>query len=104
MNDILACPIDKHYPLELVELELAETPTPTPASASAAAAENEKEIVAGVLVCAKCNRYYPIIEGIPVMLPDELREKEKQRDLDFLEKWKSRLPDKVIKQGNPWHL
>jgi hypothetical protein len=27
------------------------------------------------LVCVKCKRRYPIIDGIPHMLPDELREK-----------------------------
>lgn len=85
MLDILACPIDKHYPLELVEVEV-----------------REEEVKEGALVCSKCSRYYPIIDDIPVMLPDELR--DRQRDIDFLEKWKGRLPDKVLKQGNPWHL
>lgn len=87
MLDILACPIDKHYPLELFEIV------------------SEDQIVKeGVLFCTKCNRYYPIIDEIPVMLPDELREKQKDRDIDFLKKWQSKIPDKVIKQGNPWHL
>ncbi len=87
MLDILACPIDKHYPLELFEI--------------VSEAETVKE---GVLFCTKCSRYYPIIDEIPVMLPDELREKQKDRDIDFLKKWRSKIPDKVIKQGNPWHL
>lgn len=87
MLDILACPIDKHYPLELFEI--------------VSEAQTVKE---GVLFCTKCSRYYPIIDEIPVMLPDELREKQKDRDIDFLKKWRSKIPDKVIKQGNPWHL
>jgi uncharacterized protein YbaR (Trm112 family) len=87
MLDILACPIDKHYPLELFEI--------------VSEAQTVKE---GVLFCTKCSRYYPIIDEIPVMLPDELREKQKDRDIDFLKKWQSKIPDKVIKQGNPWHL
>ncbi len=85
MIDILACPIDKHYPLDLVEIS--------------SEGQNVKE---GLLLCGKCNRYYPIIDEIPVMLPDELR--EKKRDVEFLQKWQSKIPDKVIKQGNPWHL
>lgn len=28
----------------------------------------------GVLTCDECNRYYPIINGIPIMNPDEYRE------------------------------
>lgn len=27
------------------------------------------------LVCVKCGRRYPIVKGIPHMLPDELRER-----------------------------
>ncbi|HEV8387255.1 MAG TPA: Trm112 family protein [Nitrososphaera sp.] len=85
MLDILACPIDKHYPLELFDIN-SET----------------DNVIEGILFCTKCNRYYPIKEEIPVMLPDELR--KRQEDLDFLQKWQSRIPEKVIKQGNPWHL
>lgn len=84
MLDILACPIDKHYPLELFELQ------------------SEDEIEEGALYCSECGRYYPIIDGIPVMLPDELR--ERKRDIDFLFRWDGKLPDKVLRQGNPWHL
>ncbi|WP_415283942.1 Trm112 family protein [Candidatus Nitrososphaera sp. FF02] len=85
MLDILACPIDKHYPLELHDIEAAGD-----------------DIRQGVLFCAKCGRYYPVIDGIPVMLPDELRNKE--RDTGFLEKWKEKIPEKILRQGNPWHL
>ena len=56
----------------------------------------------GVLFCAKCNRYYPIIDGIPVMLPDELRNKE--RDTSFLEKWKDRIPEKILRQGKDFQI
>lgn len=87
MLDILACPIDKHYPLELFEF-----------------VSDGQTVKEGLLFCAKCSRYYPIIDEIPVMLPDELREKQKDRDIDFLKTWQSKIPDKVIKQGNPWHL
>src|SRR5215510_4481970 len=53
--DILACPIDKHYPLQMVELRT-----------------NGEIVVDGVLVCSECRRYFPIIDEIPVMLPDDL--------------------------------
>lgn len=83
--DILACPIDKHYPLELIELE-----------------SNGDLIVEGVLLCSKCNRYYPITDEIPIMLPDDLRRREE--DLGFLKRWAEKLPKKVVYNGNPNHL
>ncbi|GBE55567.1 hypothetical protein BMS3Bbin15_01745 [archaeon BMS3Bbin15] len=35
---------------------------------------NLKEIEGEVLICKACSRWYPIIDDIPHMLPDELRE------------------------------
>jgi uncharacterized protein len=91
MLDILACPIDKFYPLELIEIDTAEDKT-----------INENVIKEGVLFCSQCSRFYPIIEEIPVMLPDELRDREK--DIQFLQKWHEKIPSKIIKNGHPWHL
>lgn len=91
MLDILACPIDKYYPLELIEIDIAEDKI-----------INENVIKEGLLFCSQCSRFYPIIEEIPVMLPDELRDKEK--DIQFLQKWQEKIPNKIIKNGNPWHL
>ena len=91
MLDILACPIDKYYPLELIEIDTAEDKI-----------INENVIKEGVLFFFFCSRFYPIIEEIPVMLPDELRDKEK--DIQFLQKWQEKIPSKIIKNGNPWHL
>jgi uncharacterized protein YbaR (Trm112 family) len=36
------------------------------------------EIKSGLLFCEKCHRWYPIINTIPQMLPDEYRDKEKE--------------------------
>ena len=91
MLDILACPVDKYYPLELIEIDTAVDKI-----------INEKVIKEGILFCSQCSRFYPIIEEIPVMLPDELRDKEK--DIQFLQKWHEKIPSKIIKNGNPWHL
>jgi len=85
LMEILACPIDKYYPLELVEL-----------------AAKEQIVSEGAIYCSKCSRYYPIIEEIPIMLPDELR--DKNQDMEFLKKYKSMLPDKIVTKGFPWHL
>lgn len=84
LMDILACPIDKHHPLELHVFE------------------EKEEIVEGLLVCSKCNRFYPIIEEIPHMLPDELR--EKAEDIGFLKKWQGKIPEKILNEGKPFNL
>lgn len=83
--DILACPIDKHYPLELYELSA-----------------NGEIIVDGALACTKCGRYYPIIDEIPIMLPDEMR--NHKEEVDFLAKWADKLPGKIVYEGRPFHL
>lgn len=36
--------------------------------------EEGNEVISGTLHCPRCNEYYPIEEGIPNMLPPELRE------------------------------
>jgi len=54
--DILACPLCKGD----LTLEVFE--------------ENEKEIVTGKLCCPACRECYPIEDGIPNMLPPDLRE------------------------------
>ncbi len=85
MMNILACPIDKSHPLELFEIS------------------TKGEIVSeGVLYCTKCSRFYPIIEEIPIMLPDELR--DKKQEMEFLKNNKEQLPEKIITKANPWHL
>jgi uncharacterized protein YbaR (Trm112 family) len=75
--DILACPIDKYYSLELHVFE------------------EKEEIVEGVIVCPKCLRWYPIRDEIPEMLPDEL---------PILRKSKNKLPKKILSQGKPFNL
>jgi uncharacterized protein YbaR (Trm112 family) len=85
MLDILACPLDKHHPLEVFEVD-----------------SRDEMVVEGALYCVKCSRFYPIIEEIPIMLPDELR--DKKQDIDFLQKNQQKLPEKIIKQASPWHL
>lgn len=137
--DILACPIDKHYPLELIELDVKEEVYSDNNNEKDQAKENDNVntqlekhsdhpknekngsrskdknlkdnhiqeeqisvIIDGILYCEKCSRFYPIIDEIPIMLPDELREKNK--DLKFLEKWQKDTPEKILKFAKPWHL
>ncbi len=83
--NILACPIDKYHPLDLYEF-----------------AASDDIIQQGLLVCPKCMRYYPIIDEIPRMLPDEMRHDEE--DIEFLQKWKKNIPEKILKSGKPFHI
>jgi len=84
LMDILACPIDKSYPLELHVFEESD------------------EIVSGIIICPKCNRWYPIIDEIPHMLPDDLR--EEKEDVAFLRKWREKIPQSTLAEGRPFKL
>ena len=93
--DILACPIDKYYPLELHELNTRKE--------HEYGTNGEKEelvIQEGILFCNQCSRFYPIIDEIPIMLPDELRDRDK--DLKFLERWRDRIPNRIIRDPRPY--
>ena len=83
--DILVCPMDKYFPLECFELKW-----------------KDDNIEQGVLYCRKCNRFYLIIDEIPVMLPDEFRAEETEKK--FLEDNKEKLPSKIINNARPWHI
>jgi len=54
--EVLCCPLDKHD----LELENAEY--------------DGDEVVAGDLVCTECGEAYPIEDGIPNLLPPDMRE------------------------------
>jgi uncharacterized protein YbaR (Trm112 family) len=56
--DIVCCPIDK------ADLELAVDE------------REDEEIVAGTLTCTECGEAYPIEDGIPNLLPPDMREEE----------------------------
>ena len=60
------------------------------------------EVEQGLLRCPKCKRWYPIVETIPQMLPDNLRHQKK--DLEFLTKWQTLVPEDVTREGQPWHV
>lgn len=57
LMDIICCPLDKHD----LELEVHEE-------------DEDGEIVAGELTCTECGETYPIEDGIPNLLPPDMRE------------------------------
>ena len=63
------------------------------------------EVDSGLLVCNECGRWYPVgsaVETIPELLPDDLRERE--RDLTWLRKWRDLVPESVLRDGKPVNL
>jgi len=56
LMDILCCPLDKHD----LDLEVDS--------------EAEGEVLEGRLVCTECGEVYPIEDGIPNLLPPDMRE------------------------------
>lgn len=83
--DILCCPLCKHSPLQLCVFE-----------------EKGNDIVTGAIMCTKCLRFYPILDEIPQMLPDELR--DLYMDLEFLKRWKEKFPKEILQRGKPVNL
>ena len=56
----------------------------------------EIEIDSGILLCEKCHRWFPIIQSIPQMLPDEYRNADKE--LEFLKNNKNLLDENFFHQ------
>lgn len=122
--NLLACPICKTFPLQLIVFNKSETQvSQIPKSQceefcgykgkrlSETNLEELKndcqvcpklEIAEGILICQKCNRWYPIIEEIPHMLPDELRNEIEEKS--FLKNYKEKIPNFIIEQGKPFNL
>jgi len=65
--------------------------------------KTEIEIERGILFCSQCKRWFPIIETIPQMLPDEYRDEE--ADILFLKTNKDLLDNAFFKQNlKPFNL
>ena len=64
----LCCPIDKHD-LDIDIINESE----------------DEEILEALLSCPECDRYFPVIYGIPILIPDEYRDESMEKPL--LKKW-----------------
>lgn len=124
--DILVCPFDKVTSLELLEFQPAsnsqvqtseaEKPVPNTSNSmgpdpskltkreNGYSIQNESQhtqiVTEGLLLCKTCQRFYPIVEEIPIILPDELRDKKK--DIEFLNKWREKIPADLLNNLKPW--
>ncbi|MHA1935090.1 MAG: Trm112 family protein [Candidatus Thorarchaeota archaeon] len=98
LMDILACPgkdCKGELQLEVYEAHNVETDD-----------ETVEEIDEALLICKKCGRWYPVIDGIACMLPDDLRISGKQRieESKFLERWKEKVSSEILENGKPFGL
>ena len=113
--NLLACPMCKHFPLELHVFETTKQSRNFNVSKPfcdyycgylnkyVKDLKNEPpceqclniEIKYGVLVCPKCGRWYPIIDGIPFMYPDKRRThpRIRSREVNFVEKFRDKHPE-----------
>jgi uncharacterized protein YbaR (Trm112 family) len=98
LMDILACPVsDCRNKLELEVFKSHNLESK---------GEEIEEIDEALITCPKCGRWYPVIDGIACMLPDDLRMDGKQRSEEtaFLERWKERISSEIIESGIPFSL
>lgn len=65
-----------------------------------------EEIDEALITCPRCRRWYPVIDGIACMLPDDLRMAKRQRDEEttFLIKWRDRISPEILERGVPFGL
>lgn len=52
--------------------------------------EDQTQVLEGLFTCASCKRYFPIISGIPIMIPDEYRELSFEQG--FLDRYQHQMP------------
>jgi len=124
LMDILACPICKAFPLELKVLAASKGEQKHREKigcelycvynggfiSKLGKADLVKDcevcfsfdLKEALLTCPKCGRWYPVIDSIPHMLPDDLRKEAEDRQ--FLVKYSDKVPEKVRTSGLPYHL
>ena len=86
----LVCPDDRQSPLDLTEIERGDVGA-------------VEEVIEGILQCRSCNRWFPIENSIPRILPDELRN---SIDIKFLKRNASKIPRPIlndIRSFDPLH-
>lgn len=85
LMEILACPIDKTWPLNLTVFE-----------------EENGQVKSGIIECPKCSRWYPIKDSVPELLPDSRRDENTEKE--FLRTWRHKLQDSILRIGIPFNI
>ena len=123
LMDLLACPMCKKFPLKLIifKMENRERPKSLPSKCPLYCALKSgwvkdvnpsdeeclecfsKEVVEGLIICEDCYRWYPIIDEIPHMLPDDQRIMDPDEELEFMRKWLEKFPKEILEKGRPFN-
>lgn len=61
--------------------------------------DEEGEILEALMSCPECGRYFPVIYGIPILIPDEYRDEEMEQPL--LERWGYQLEESPRRDNLP---
>lgn len=85
LMEILACPIDKTWPLNLTVFE-----------------EEKEQVKSGIIECPRCFRWYPIKDFVPELLPDARRDETAEKE--FLRTWRHRLQNSILLTGIPFNI
>ncbi len=80
---LLACPMDKS-PLELFDIGSTDT-----------------DVQEAVLYCHLCKRWFPILEGIPSLMPDKFRDPQQ---VNLLLRNSNKLPEQIVRNGKPFNI
>ncbi len=117
--NLLACPICKYFPLKLYVFNEKKLMAPQSSVAKPLcnvfcglygkyineldAIPNciaciQRDVVWGVLFCVKCGRWYPIINGVPLLYPDDIRLKTRIKFIEkaFIKRFKNSIPSEII--------
>jgi len=62
---------------------------------------DDENVITGILNCEQCARWFPIIDEIPSLLPDGLRNPE---ETEFLKSHKDSIPSTIKEYGLPFNL
>jgi uncharacterized protein YbaR (Trm112 family) len=109
--DILACPMCKGFPLKLTVFEEHSITPPEKIRKCELYCGYHRgfvkdlaetlcercyglEVGTGLLECVSCGRWYPIVNEIPRMLPDDLRDRKLEKQ--FIESWRNFLPPRLV--------
>lgn len=88
--DIISCPYHPFVAFDLIALK----------------AERESggasKIIDAVLLCPECKRWFSVIDGVPILMPDVLRLID--TELVFLKNYRASIPAKIFQSGKPFNL